>query len=120
MKIKMKVPFQQDLGDGTRSHTMYMEVTGERVGPFVVHRSIRNKTRWSVTHIKTGYQCGDSPEKQSAKVSAERMTEMADWEFDDAAVVKSWDPKVIEEIRLIMTIASHGALRELLKANQQA
>ena len=110
MKTKMKVPFQKDLGDGTRSHTMYMEVTGERVGPFVVHRSIRNKTRFSVTHMKTGYQCGDAPYKQSAKVSAERMNELADWDFDDPAVVKSWDAKIIEEIRLVMTIAAAGGI----------
>lgn len=110
MKITMQVPFQKDLGDGTRSHVMYMEVTGERVGPFVVHRSIRDKTRWSVTHMKTGYQCGDSPQKAAAKVSAERMSELADWEFDDPAIVKSWPAGVIEEIRLIMVIASTGGI----------
>ena len=110
MKITMKVPFQKDLGDGTRSHVMYMDVTGETVGPFVVHRSIRNQARWSVTHMKTGYQCGDSPDKQAARVSAERMAELADWDFDDPAAVKSWDAKVVEEIRLIMMVAAAGGI----------
>jgi len=111
MTKTIKVPFQTDLGGGKKSHVMYREVTGEKVGPFLVHRSISNADqRWTVTHIQTGYHCANSPLKEPAKMAALRMIDLADWDFSDPATVNSWDANVIDEIRTIRTIAGAGGI----------
>ena len=110
-QVTMKIPFQKDLGDGMRSHVMFMEVTGLKVGSFLVHKKIRpSDLKWSVTHINTGYRVTSSPEKHSAIVAAERLEEIADWSFDDPKAVKSWDAEIIEQVGMIGDIARVGGV----------
>lgn len=110
-QMTMKVPFKMDLGDGMRSHAMFMEVAGEKVGSFLVHKKIRpSDLKWSVTHINTGYRVTSSPVKHSAIVAAERLEELADWSFDDPKAVKSWDAAIIEQVGLIGDIARAGGI----------
>jgi hypothetical protein len=70
-------------------------VMADFIGPFAVHRSIRNPDFWTVTHTDSGFAaCSALDEKENAEHMARVLEPLADWNFTDPATVKKW-PKDI-------------------------
>ncbi|GGD58049.1 hypothetical protein [Pseudoxanthomonas indica] len=106
-------------GKDDPSSVRWVEVEGERCGPFAIinQQDIKRKDGcrrfrrgWSVTHIRTGYAAvPDCLTKHAARHAALLLSQLpVDWNFDDAAVARSFPADVLIQIKVIRVAAWAG------------
>lgn len=94
---------------------MTQEVTGEVVGPFVVHRMagsgmrLASGAKWGITHAATGFNAAHGPTKGCCMHAARRMRDVGcDWSFTSPEAVKSFAREHREAIHVIRAACAMG------------
>lgn len=69
------------------------------IGPFAAHKTVGNPFTYTLTHAATGFAVaiGFATER-GAVACANRILPIADWNFTDVAVVKTWPADVLKKI----------------------
>ncbi len=89
------------------------DVTGVKVGYFVIHRGTGNKKgKWVATHPTTGMAAVTAPIKEVAEWAARRLSDLG-VDFDAITTIeqsKALDPAILQEIYLITGAARMGGM----------
>ncbi|KRC35096.1 hypothetical protein ASE10_10525 [Lysobacter sp. Root76] len=93
----------------------HREVTGDIIGPFLVHREASAYLAgWVVTHRATGYAVlNEIPEERSAKWLARELQKVqVSWDFSEPAAVKSLSAEALAKIKVLRAEARRGSFRQ--------
>lgn len=108
-KVTMSLPTGNN---ETKEIYRHVEVSGEAVGPFLVHRCICYRRGWTVTHMKSKFAAHVGlPTKKRAMWLAKELGKLDVWNFDNFEEAKLIPKDVLAAVKVMRADAMFGDMQ---------
>jgi hypothetical protein len=98
------------IGTGSNVQTGTVIVTGEAIGPFLIHQTpYFGRRNWTVTHIPSRFSAMQNlPSRKRAQWIARQLLPLTEWEFSDPAHAQKLPADVLQTIKVLRIDARYG------------